>query len=211
MSKNLVFIGPPGSGKGTQSGKLKTEKGFNHISTGDLLRREITVESELGLRVKKVMDDGQLVSDDLVVELIKTNIDLDHKSYIFDGYPRNIAQAQTLHEHILAGHDYRAVYFEVDTEKLVTRLTNRRVTKDGKQIYNLLTNPPKVAGVCDVTGDPLIQRNDDKEEVIRKRMDVYKSAVGSVLEYYEKLNILKTVKAQNTVEEVYNEILNALN
>lgn len=209
--KSLVFIGPPGSGKGTQSAKLKSGNGFNHVSTGDLLRKEIAAESELGKRVKEVMDAGQLVSDDLVVELIKANIDLNNNAYIFDGYPRNIAQAQTLNDQILTGHDYTAVYFKVDTEKLVTRLTNRRVTKDGKQIYNLITNPPKVPGVCDVTGEPLIQRDDDKEEVIRKRMDVYNSTVEPVLKYYEDKGILTTVSAENSVEDVYNEILNVLN
>lgn len=211
MKKSLVFIGAPGSGKGTQSAKLKELNGFNHVSTGDLLRKEIASKSELGVRVKKVMDEGQLVSDELVVELIKANIDLSNKTYIFDGYPRNIAQAQTLNDQILKGHDYTAIYFEVDTEKLVTRLTNRRVTKDGKQIYNLITNPPKVPGVCDVTGEPLIQRDDDKEEVIRKRMDVYNSTVEPVLKYYKEKGILKTVSAENTVEDVYKEILSVLN
>lgn len=209
--KSLVFIGAPGSGKGTQSAKLKELNGFNHVSTGDLLRKEIASQSELGVRVKKVMDEGQLVSDELVVELIKANIDLSNKAYIFDGYPRNIAQAQTLNDQILKGHDYTAIYFAVDTEKLVTRLTNRRVTKDGKQIYNLITNPPKVSGVCDVTGEPLIQRDDDKEEVIRKRMDVYNSTVEPVLKYYKEKGILKTVSAENSVEDVYKEILSVLN
>jgi adenylate kinase len=211
MSKNLVFIGAPGSGKGTQSSKLKTDKGLNHISTGDLLRNEIASKSELGNRVKIVMDEGQLVSDDLVIELLKSNLDLTSQKYIFDGYPRNIAQAKILHEQILAGHDYTAVYFKVNTEELVTRLTNRRVTKDGKQIYNLVTNPPKVTGICDVTGDSLIQRDDDKEEVIRKRMDVFESTIGPVVEYYESLGLLETIKAENGVNEVYEEIVNFLN
>lgn len=210
MAKNLVFIGAPGSGKGTQSAKLKEGQGFNHVSTGDLLRKEIASDSELGKKVKSVMDAGQLVSDDLVVELLKANIDLANNKYIFDGYPRNLAQSQTLHEQILNGHDYTAVYFKVDTDKLVERLTNRRVTKDGKQIYNLITNPPKVAGVCDVTGEPLVHRDDDKEEVIRQRMDVFESTINPVLEFYESKGLLATVSAQNPVDEVYKEIVKIL-
>ena len=115
--KNLIFLGAPGSGKGTQSAILK-EQGYNHVSTGDLLRSEIASGSELGNKVKSVMDAGNLVSDELVVELLKANLDLENKKYIFDGYPRNIAQAKTLNE-IIAGHEYLAVYFKLDTEKLV--------------------------------------------------------------------------------------------
>lgn len=207
MAVNLVFLGAPGSGKGTQSSLLKDRKQYNHVSTGDLLRKEIAAQSDLGKRVKSVMDAGQLVSDELVVELLKSNIDLSNFSYIFDGYPRNIAQAKTLHEQILSGHDYKAIYFKVDTEKLVTRLTNRRVTKDGKHIYNLVTNPPKVAGTCDVTGDPLIQRDDDKEEVVRNRMDVFHSTIEPVLDFYRSLGILEEVNAELNVEEVYERIL----
>lgn len=207
MAVNLVFLGAPGSGKGTQSSLLKDRKQYNHVSTGDLLRKEIAAQSDLGKRVKSVMDAGQLVSDELVVELLKSNIDLSNFSYIFDGYPRNIAQAKTLHEQILSGHDYKAIYFKVDTEKLVTRLTNRRVTKDGKHIYNLVTNPPKVAGTCDVTGDPLIQRDDDREEVVRNRMDVFHSTIEPVLDFYRSLGILEEVNAELNVEEVYERIL----
>jgi len=208
--KHLVFLGAPGSGKGTQSSKLKDEKSFVHVSTGDLLRKEIAAKSELGMRVKSVMDAGQLVSDGLVVELLKANIDLKKNQYIFDGYPRNLVQAKTLHEQILQGHDYTAIYFSVDTDKLVERLTNRRVTKDGKQIYNLITNPPKVAGICDVTGEPLIHRDDDKEEVIRNRMDVFTSTIEPVLEFYQDLKILKKLEADQDVEMVYESILDIL-
>jgi adenylate kinase len=208
--KHLVFLGAPGSGKGTQSSKLKQELGFHHVSTGDLLRKEIAAQSQLGKRVKSIMDAGQLVSDELVVELLKANIDLKKDQYIFDGYPRNLVQAKTLHEQILQGHDYTAIYFSVDTEKLVTRLTNRRVTKDGKHIYNLITNPPKVAGKCDVTGDPLIHRDDDKEEVIRNRMDVFTSTIEPVLKFYKDLGILKTLEADQNVEDVYESILKIL-
>ncbi len=206
---NLVFLGAPGSGKGTQSAKLVDRLSYGHVSTGNLLREEIAKGSELGLKVKKVMDDGQLVSDELVVELLKANLDLGQKAYIFDGYPRNIDQAKTLST-ILDGYVFKAVYFELDTDKLVDRLTNRRVTKDGKYIYNLITNPPKTSGVCDVTGEPLIQRDDDREEVVRKRMAVFSETMEPIVEYYNSMNALVKVDADQELESVYDEIVSKI-
>ncbi len=206
MGKNLVLIGAPGSGKGTQSAILKEEFGYKHISTGDLLRSEIAKETELGKKVKSVMDSGQLVSDELVIELIKKNINLATSKYIFDGYPRNIEQAKTLDREILQGHDYTVVYFNVDVNKLVERIGNRRVSEDGKHIYNLVTNPPKVAGICDVTGQPLHHRKDDKEEVIRKRMDVFAETVYPMLDFYKENNLYQEINADQPVEVVLEQI-----
>ena len=202
--KNLIFLGAPGSGKGTQSAVLK-EQGYSHVSTGDLLRSEIASGSELGKRVKGVMDAGQLVSDDLVVELLKANLDLENKKYIFDGYPRNIAQAKTLNG-IIDGHDYLAVYFKLDTDMLVERITNRRTTKDGKHIYNLKTNPPKVPGICDVTGEELIQRPDDTEEVVRNRMKVFEDNMMEVIRLYSDLRKLVEINADQDVEDVTRDL-----
>lgn len=206
--KNVVFLGAPGSGKGTQSLRLLKE-GFSHISTGNLLRSEIKKGTDLGLKVKKVLDDGQLVSDDLVVDLLKANLDLDNARYVFDGYPRNLNQAKTL-DLILDGTAYTALYLKVDTEVLVDRLRNRRMTADGKYIYNLETNPPKVAGICDVTGEKLVQRDDDKEEVVRKRMEVFEGTIEPVLSFYESEGKLKVIDAQKTVQEIEGEILGAV-
>lgn len=203
--KNLILLGAPGSGKGTQSAKLVDTMGYNHVSTGNLLREEIAKKSELGLKVKAVMDAGQLVSDELVVELLKANLDLENNSYIFDGYPRNEAQAETLNN-ILEGHRYLAVHFKLDTENLVERLTNRRVTRNGKHIYNLKTNPPKVAGVCDITGEELIQRDDDKEEVVRDRMKVFNQTMQPVIDKYRSLNALVEVDADQSPDKVLEEI-----
>lgn len=206
MKKHLVFIGAPGSGKGTQSAKFKEEMGYKHVSTGDLLRAEIAKKSELGMRVKSVMESGQLVSDDLVVELLKANINLRDNYYIFDGYPRNIAQVKTLDEKILSNFNYLAIYFKLDTDKLVERITNRRVSPDGKHIYNLKTNPPKVAGICDVTGEKLVHRDDDKEDVIRERMKVFESTLNPMLDFYKTKGILAEVDADKGVDEVFKEI-----
>ncbi len=207
--KNLILLGAPGSGKGTQSAKLVEGMGYKHVSTGNLLREEIAKESELGLKVKEVMESGQLVSDDLVVELLKANLDLDTSAYIFDGYPRNLEQAKTLSK-LLDGYDHTAVFFNLDTEKLVERLGNRRVTKDGKNIYNLITNPPKESGVCDVTGEPLIQRDDDKEEVVRKRMEVFRDTINPVLDHYKADGRLVEIQADKALDHVYNDLVDKI-
>jgi len=208
MKKHLILLGAPGSGKGTQSSKLK-KAGWVHVSTGDLLRSEIAKESELGKKVKSVMDAGQLVSDELVVELLKSNLNLDSNKYIFDGYPRNHKQANTL-DGILKGHDYIAVYFKVNLDILVERITNRRTTKNGKNIYNLKTNPPKVDGVCDVTGDALIQRDDDKEDVVRERMNVFEATIDPILDFFNNNNDLIVVDADQSLDQVYKQILDKL-
>ena len=207
--KNVILLGAPGSGKGTQSAKLVESKSLNHVSTGNLLRDEIAKESVLGLKVKQVMESGQLVSDELVAELLKANLKLDSEAYIFDGYPRNLEQAKTLST-ILGSHSCVAVYFKLNTEKLVERLANRRVTKDGKNIYNLITNPPKNSGVCDISGEPLLQRDDDKEEVVRKRMEVFESTINPVLSYYKDSGKLVEVNANQSLDGVFDELISKI-
>ncbi len=207
MKSHLIFIGAPGSGKGTQASKLTADRGFKHISTGDLLRSEIAKQSALGLEVKKVMDEGKLVSDDLVIRLLQANINLTQSQYIFDGYPRNLAQAQTLDKEVLKGSPSLAVYFEIDMAKLIERLTNRRTCKNCGAIYNLISKMPKVTGVCDVCGSTdLVQRADDKEEVITNRLKVFKDTIDPVLKYYQDLGRLMKVDAEGSVDGIYNQI-----
>lgn len=208
MKSHLILIGAPGSGKGTQASKLVSEKNFKHISTGDLLRSEIAKQSVLGLEVKKVMDEGRLVSDDLVIRLLQANINLSESQYIFDGYPRNIAQAETLDREVLKGVPSTAVYFEIDMSKLIERLTNRRTCKNCGAIYNLASKKPKVTGVCDQCGSTeLVQRADDKEEVITNRLKVFSETINPVLKYYQDLGRLMKVNAESSVDEIYNQIL----
>ncbi len=207
MKSHLIFIGAPGSGKGTQASKLVSDRGFKHISTGDLLRSEIAKQSALGLEVKKVMDEGKLVSDDLVIRLLQANINLTQSQYIFDGYPRNLAQAETLDKEVLKGSPSLAVYFELDMAKLIARLTNRRTCKNCGAIYNLISKMPKVTGVCDVCGSTdLVQRADDKEEVITNRLKVFKDAVDPVLKYYQDHGRLMRVDAEGSIDAIYNQI-----
>lgn len=207
MKSHLIFIGAPGSGKGTQAGKLVAERGFKHVSTGDLLRSEIAKGSALGQEVKKVLDAGALVADDLVIRLLQANIDLQSSQYIFDGYPRNLAQAQTLDKEVLKGAPSLAVYFEINVARLVERLTNRRTCKSCGEIYNIVSKPPKVMGVCDKCGGTnLVQRADDKEDVIKNRLQVFDDTVNPVIKYYQDLGRLMRVDAELSVEEIYQQI-----
>ncbi len=208
--KHLIMIGAPGSGKGTQAEKLAAEKKYNHVSTGDLLRAEVAKASELGLRVKAIMESGELVSDAVVLELLKANIDLASDAYIFDGYPRNIDQAKALNAQILGDTDYTAVYFVIDTEVLVERLTNRRVCKDCGAIYNLVGMAPKKAGICDKCSGELFHRKDDNEEVIRNRIDVYNGTVEPMLNYYAELNRLEKIDVAGGKENTFKTLLSVI-
>lgn len=211
MKSHLIFIGAPGSGKGTQASRFVADKGFKHISTGDLLRAEIAKQSALGLEVKKVMDEGKLVSDELVIRLLQANVDLVASQYIFDGYPRNIAQAQTLDKEVLKGAPSVAVYFDIDMAKLVERLTNRRTCKDCGAIYNLISKKPKITGTCDQCGSTnLVQRADDKEDVISNRLKVFQDTVSPVLKYYQDLGRLIKVDAEQSPDVIFNLISSKL-
>lgn len=183
------------------------EKGLKHISTGDLLRAEIAKQSDLGKEVKAVMDAGALVGDDLVIRLLQANIDLQASQYIFDGYPRNLVQAQTLDKEVLKGSNSLAVYFEIDMAKLVARLTNRRTCKDCGAIYNLISKTPKITGVCDKCGGTnLVQRADDKEDVITNRLQVFTDTISPVLKYYQDLGRLMKVNAEEAEDVIFNQI-----
>lgn len=207
MKSHLIFIGAPGSGKGTQATRFVADKNFKHVSTGDLLRAEIAKKSDLGLEVKKVMDAGQLVSDELVIRLLQANIDLKTSQYIFDGYPRNIAQSKTLDAEVLKDSNSVAIYFDIDISRLVQRLTNRRTCKDCGAIYNLISKMPKIEGKCDQCGSiNLIQRADDKEEVIENRLKVFQETITPVLNYYQDLGRLIKVNAEESPDAIFNKI-----
>ena len=205
--KSLILIGAPGSGKGTQSSKLIEKFGYKHVSTGDLLRSEIKKGSDLGKKVSSLMESGQLVDDQTVLELLKANVDTENFSYIFDGYPRNAAQANALDEVVL-GNPSKAVgvFFNIDLGKLKERLVNRRMTADGKNIYNLVTNPPKTEGICDITGQELIQRKDDKEDVVTDRLDVFRKTAEELAEFYKSRDRFYEINADADFETVFGEI-----
>ena len=199
----VIFLGAPGSGKGTQAKLLVADCGFKHLSTGDLLRAEVAKESELGLKVKNIMQNGDLVGDDIVLELLKINCDLLGTQYLFDGFPRNLAQAQALDETVLKGHESVAVYLDLDLNVLLERLVNRRTCGDCGAIYNLVHSAPKTPGTCDKCGcTNLLHRADDKEEAVSKRLEVFKTTISPVLEFYENKGNLRRVDASRDMDQV---------
>lgn len=182
----LILLGAPGAGKGTQAAFITEKYGIPQISTGDMLRAAVKAGTPLGLEAKKVMDAGQLVSDDIILGLIKERLQQPDcaKGFLFDGFPRTIPQAEALRAQ---GVDLDLVLeIDVPDAEIIKRMSGRRVHTASGRTYHLVFNPPKVAGKDDVTGDDLIQREDDKEETVRKRLDVYHSQTKPLVEFYSK-------------------------
>ena len=180
----LILLGAPGAGKGTQANFIKEKFGIPQISTGDMLRAAIKAGTELGLAAKKVMDAGQLVSDDIIIGLVKERLkDADcQNGYLFDGFPRTIAQAEAMKDSGVT-IDY-VLEIDVPDEMILERMTGRRSHAASGRVYHVKFNPPKVADTDDVTGEPLIQRDDDKAETVKKRLDVYHNQTKVLLGYY---------------------------
>ncbi|WP_296943449.1 adenylate kinase [uncultured Massilia sp.] len=182
----LILLGAPGAGKGTQANFIKDKYNIPQISTGDMLRAAIKAGTELGLAAKKVMDAGQLVSDDIIIGLVKERLkDADcANGYLFDGFPRTIAQADAMKDSGVA-IDY-VLEIDVPDEMIVERMSGRRSHPASGRVYHVKFNPPKVEGVDDVTGEPLVQRDDDQEETVKKRLAVYHNQTEVLLGYYGK-------------------------
>jgi adenylate kinase len=204
MDQKIVLLGPPGSGKGTQTDKLCKELGLTKISTGDLLREAVRNDNPLGKKAKSFMDAGKLVPTDLVVDLIEEKLATVKGGVILDGFPRNLEQARMLDK--IAKVDV-AIDLKVDEESLVKRLTMRRTCKNCAAVYHLEFNPPKKPGVCDKCGGELFQRSDDTEQVVRERLKVYKESTLPLTEYYASKGILKTVDGDGAIEQVYQRLL----
>jgi adenylate kinase len=210
MRKQIILFVAPGAGKGTQAKYIVKEIGFKHLSTGDILRAEIKKESELGQKIAKVIKAGQLVDDDTILELLKSNLDFSNNQYIFDGYPRNLAQAKTLCETLLSCSETRVIYFNIDEGMLINRITKRRVCRECNTIYNIDIHAPKVEGVCDKCGGEVYQRRDDNEETIRSRMTVFKEETFPVLEFFKSKGSLVEVDASKNVDEIREIIRNII-
>lgn len=182
----LILLGPPGAGKGTQAGFIKERYGIPQISTGDMLRAAVKAGTPLGLAAKKVMDAGQLVSDDIIIGLVKERLkeaDCAH-GYLFDGFPRTIPQADAMKA---AGVRVDVVLeIAVPDADIIDRMSGRRVHVASGRTYHVRFNPPKADGKDDLTGEPLIQRDDDREDVVRKRLEVYHAQTSVLVEYYSR-------------------------
>lgn len=182
----LILLGPPGAGKGTQAAFIKEKFGIPQISTGDMLRAAVKAGTPLGVAAKKVMDSGGLVSDDIIIGLVKDRLAQPDCAggYLFDGFPRTIPQADAMKDAQVA-LDY-VLEIDVPDSDIVDRMSGRRVHVASGRTYHLRYNPPKVAGRDDVTGEELIQRDDDREETVRKRLEVYHSQTRPLVDYYSK-------------------------
>lgn len=206
---NLVFLGPPGAGKGTIAAKAKDYYGIPHISTGDLFRYNIKNETELGKKVKAILANGDLVPDSVTIAMVEdrfTNEDA-QKGFILDGFPRTIPQADSLSE--MKELD-AVVNFVLDRETIIKRLSGRRMCKSTGKIYHIIYNPPKVEGIDDETGEALIQRDDDKEDAILNRLEVYHAQTEPLIAYYREKGILVDIDASAAPEEVLNQMIKAL-
>ncbi len=182
----LILLGPPGAGKGTQANFIRERFRIPQISTGDMLRAAVKAGTPIGLAAKKVMDTGQLVSDDTIIGLVKGRLKhLDCKNgYLFDGFPRTIPQAEAMRN---SGVDLDFVLeIDVDHDEIIQRLSGRRVHPASGRNYHIKFNPPRVAGKDDITGEPLMQRDDDREETVRKRLKVYQQQTRPLVDYYSK-------------------------
>ena len=182
----LILLGPPGAGKGTQAAVIKDKFGIPQISTGDMLRAAVKAGTPLGVAAKKVMDAGQLVSDDIIIGLVKERLKAPDCAggYLFDGFPRTIPQAEAMKA---AGVALDCVLeIDVPDEEIITRMSGRRVHPASGRTYHAKFHPPKAPGKDDVTGEPLVQRDDDREDTVKKRLEVYREQTRPLVEYYGK-------------------------
>jgi len=197
QKKSLIFIGPPGAGKGTHSYRLVTKFCLCQLSTGDLLRNEIKFQTDVGKKIKNIMDKGQFVSDDIVIDLLKKNMNKPEcaQGVVFDGFPRSVKQAQKLDEILhLEGRDIsRVLYFDVPDGCIIQRVTGRLIHEGSGRTYHVKFNPPKKEGRDDVTGEPLIKRSDDSEEVLKKRLEGFHTSTKPLIDYYESKGLLSRI------------------
>ncbi|HEV2306528.1 MAG TPA: adenylate kinase [Candidatus Acidoferrales bacterium] len=214
LARPVVFLGPPGAGKGTQAKLVATHYGMPHLSTGDMLRENVISGTPLGLLARPVMERGDLVPDDLILRMVQERIaraDCDG-GFVFDGFPRTLAQAEALNA-ILTNKKSdppAVIYFNVPEEILMRRMTGRRTCKIGFEIYNIYERPPKVEGRCDVDGGELIQRLDDRPEAIRERLLAYHKLTQPLVDYYRAQGVLDEIDANASVANVTTAVFAAL-
>ncbi len=214
MKKVFIFLGPPGSGKGTQTSRLADKLSIPHIDTGSLLRKNIQDGTELGVIAKGYIDKGQLVPLKVVADVIKDRLSKDDcaNGYILDGFPRSVEQAEALKQ-IMADlgkfslkDDAMAVYFDIDNEVLIQRLINRRSCPNCGTIYNLISNPPKIMDYCDICETKLTIRKDDNEETARARFETYEKETAPLYDYFKQMGILKELNADVPIVDMWENL-----
>jgi len=210
MTVDLVLMGLPGAGKGTQAAMIVEKYGIPHISTGDMFRAAIKEGTELGKKAKKFMDEGQLVPDEVTIGIVRERLAKEDckKGFLLDGFPRTVPQAEAL-DNILnemnRSIDY-VIHIDVDREILMERLTGRRICRDCGATYHLVFNPPKQPNVCDKCNGELYQRDDDNEETVANRLEVNINQQQPLLDYYRNKGVLKTIDGNRKIEEVFQEV-----
>jgi len=207
---NLVFIGPPGAGKGTQASRLVDDFGLPYVATGDILRAAVSEGSPLGEKAKQFMDRGDLLPDEIIIEVIMERIGRNDcgDGFILDGFPRTTAQAEALDDAVsqLGRRLTAVILVDVDNDQLVDRLSGRRVCVKSGHTFHVLYDPPKSDDVCDIDGTKLIQRDDDKPETIRHRLQVYEEQTSPLVDFYDNAGILRRVDGSRDPDEVYRHI-----
>lgn len=210
----MIFLGPPGAGKGTQAKLVAAHYGVPHLSTGDMLRENVQLGTSLGALAKPIMERGELVPDDLILRMVEERIARADcaQGFVFDGFPRTLAQAKALDAILEAQHSDPAavIYFKVPEEILMWRMTGRRTCKIGFEIYNIYERPPKIEGRCDVDGGELIQRPDDRPETIRERLLAYRTQTEPLVAYYASKGTLDEIDADASVPAVTASVFSAL-
>lgn len=215
MIKNhMIFLGPPGVGKGTQAQRLAQLLGLPHVSTGDMLRASVSSGSEIGRRAGAVMESGALVGDDLIVGIVAERLRLKdaEAGVVFDGFPRTILQAEAL-DGLLAAQDGEIgaiLHITLDEEEIVERLSGRRVCAHCGAIYHMRHHPPAEVGVCDWCGGALLQRDDDQPEVIRKRLAVYQTETAPLIAYYRERPVYHLLSGKGDAETVFSQIVKVI-
>ncbi|MCC9115742.1 adenylate kinase [Staphylococcus capitis] len=211
---NIILMGLPGAGKGTQASEIVKKFPIPHISTGDMFRKAIKDETDLGKEAKSFMDRGELVPDEVTVGIVKERISEDDakKGFLLDGFPRTIEQAEALNS-IMSELDREidaVINIEVPEEELMNRLTGRRICEKCGTTYHLVFNPPKVDGICDIDGGKLYQREDDNPETVSNRLSVNVKQSKPILEYYNEKGVLKNIDGSKDIEEVTNDVIDIL-
>lgn len=209
-NKKVIFVGPPGGGKGTQGPRVTDEFCWCQLSTGDMLREAVTNNTDLGKKAEALMKAGQLVPDELVFGLISNKLKSAECRFgaLFDGFPRNMNQAQKFDEYLQSNNMKidKVIEFNIPDQLLAERLAGRRIHKPSGRTYHVNFNPPKVEGKDDLTGDSLIQRDDDKEDVIKKRLELYHQQTEPILGYYKSNGKLSTLNADTTIDNLWKEL-----
>jgi adenylate kinase len=210
----LILLGPPGAGKGTQASAIVKRYNIPHISTGDIFRMNIKENTPLWKEVKSYLDAGLLVPDELVVDIVRDRIrKSDCKNgFLLDGYPRTINQAEVLNQELaeMGTKLDAAINIFLDTQLLIERAVGRRLCKNCGATYHIKFHPPKQDGICDICGGELYQRDDDKEETVKKRIEVYLTQTKPLIEYYKDKNLLVNIDGAQSIEDTFKEIINAL-